>query len=88
MNEAGCPLAANWKLLLAPAVKVVVATLVNVASSFTVRVNFCVAGVSTPLETDKVNGYTPPVPTAGVPDNAPVFGSSVTPVGNAPEATE
>jgi len=57
-----------------------------VAALATVNVKVWVASGATPLAAEKVIGKAPAVPVAGVPDNTPVAGLNVTPVGNVPDS--
>ena len=69
-----------------PAVKVVLAALVNAVASFTVSVNDWPV-LPVVLVAVMVKLVTPPVPAAGVPLRTPVVAFSVSPLGRAPTVT-
>ena len=77
----GNPEHAIVKLPRFPCVNVAAAALVKFVASSTAKVKLCEA-VATPFAALNVSGYTPPVPAAAVPLNAPAVND--TPLGSVP----
>src|SRR6516162_10183319 len=83
---AGYPLAETWKLPDVPATNVASGLDLKLGASWTVRVKLCVAALK-PLLAMMVKEYTPPEPTAGVPDSSQAPDGcwlTVTPAGRVP----
>src|SRR5215510_12099260 len=86
---AGYPLAEKWKLPDVPATNVALGLDLKLGASRMVRMNLCSATAPTPFDASMMIGYTPPEPTAGVPESSQPPGAwsvTATPVGRAPVA--